>query len=206
MWMVWRIASLAAALPASSVAAAAERELDAHLHGHGTMNIVMEGSVLWIELEAPGADIVGFEHAARSDEDKAAVEDAKARLAEPLGLIALPADAECSLVESEVSLEGLDHQDMESDNDEHAHDDHGEEEHADHDDHAHEEAGEEGHSEFHARYQLNCVNPEKIDEMTFIYFEQFAGAEELVINLIVEGRQDRREVGRDSPVLRIEGR
>ena len=60
MWTVGPIAFLAAALSAASLATAAERELGAHMHGHGTVNIVLEGSALWIELEAPGADIVGF--------------------------------------------------------------------------------------------------------------------------------------------------
>ena len=35
-----------------------ERELDAHQHGHGVVNIAIEDQTLWIELEAPGADIV----------------------------------------------------------------------------------------------------------------------------------------------------
>ena len=63
---------------------AAERELGAHLHGHGTVNLVIEGSTVWIELEAPGSDIVGFERAAQSAEEIATVAGARALLESPL--------------------------------------------------------------------------------------------------------------------------
>ena len=35
-------------------------QMDAHVHGHGILNIAVEGQVVEMELEAPGADIVGF--------------------------------------------------------------------------------------------------------------------------------------------------
>ena len=43
----------------------------AHEHGHGHLNLVVDGDQLMIELQAPAADLVGFEHAAKSDEEKA---------------------------------------------------------------------------------------------------------------------------------------
>ncbi|MGL4932766.1 MAG: ZrgA family zinc uptake protein, partial [Aeromonas sp.] len=43
----------------------------AHEHGHGQLNLVVDGDQLMIELQAPAADLVGFEHAAKSDEEKA---------------------------------------------------------------------------------------------------------------------------------------
>ena len=56
------------------------RQHGPHVHGHGTVNLVIEGNKLAIELEAPGADIVGFEHPARTAEQTAAVDAAQARL------------------------------------------------------------------------------------------------------------------------------
>ena len=58
------LALAAMALMPASVRAEEHRELGAHEHGHGTLNIALEGSRLTMELEAPGVDIVGFEHAA----------------------------------------------------------------------------------------------------------------------------------------------
>ena len=97
---------------------------------------------MYIELETPGADIVGFEHPARSDDDKAAIEDAKERLSDPIGLFGIPAEASCTLVE--VSVEpvgyglGMD--------DEHGHDEHDEA----HEDDGHDEHGHDEHDEAHA--------------------------------------------------------
>jgi hypothetical protein len=80
------------------------RELGAHQHGRGTLNMAMEGNRLLIELHAPGADIVGFEHQARTDEDKAAIEKAKATLGEPLALFTIPPAAACRVEAAKVAL------------------------------------------------------------------------------------------------------
>ena len=72
-----------AALPAS---AEEHRQLGAHVHGHGHLNIAIEGKKLTMELEVPGADIVGFEHEPSTPEQKAAVQQAKAKLADALAL------------------------------------------------------------------------------------------------------------------------
>ena len=85
------------------------RELGAHEHGHSTLNIAIEGERVLMELEAPGMDIVGFEHAATSDEDRAAVERARETLSDPLELFAMPADARCTVETAEVALAGDEH-------------------------------------------------------------------------------------------------
>ena len=80
---------------ASSVMAEETRQLDAHEHGVGTLNVAIDGPVVAMAFEAPGADIVGFEYAAQSDADLAAVEAALALLGEPSSLFALPEAAGC---------------------------------------------------------------------------------------------------------------
>ncbi|MDE0392979.1 MAG: DUF2796 domain-containing protein [Rhodospirillales bacterium] len=205
-----------------SQAYAAERELDAHQHGHGYLNIAIEGSTLWIELETPGADIVGFEHPARSDEDKAAIADAMTRLGDPIGLFGIPADASCTLVEASVEPVGygLDADDDHHDEDEHAEDDHdehddehAEEAHDDHDEHAEEmhddhdehEDEKESHAEFHAEYRLQCDDPAAITSLTLTYFDVFSGAEELEVSLITDDGQSRQEVTPAEPVVNLGG-
>ena len=152
-----------------SQAYGAERELAAHQHGHGFLNIAIEGSTMWIELETPGADIVGFEHPARSDADKAAIEEATTRLSDPGGLFGIPSQASCVLETVTVSPVGYDlgmDDDHDADGDHDAHDEHADEdahdehadedahdEHADedvHDDHADEDAHDEHAHDDHA--------------------------------------------------------
>ena len=73
---------------------AQHRQLGPHVHGQGTLDIAIEGKKIEMELVAPGMDIVGFEHVASTDEQKAAVEKAKAKLTDVLSVFKLPAAAQ----------------------------------------------------------------------------------------------------------------
>ena len=197
------------------------RQLDAHEHGVGQLDIAIEGTEIAMELHAPGADIVGFEYEAESAVDRGAVDAAVAILARPLDLFLLSDAAACSVVRASAGLESeADHDDhAEDDHDEHGHeehaedkhddhDEHGHEEHAadehdDHDEHAHEEHAEDNssHTEFHAEYLLSCANPEALGEITFAYFETFPNALELEVQVISENGAAAFEVERDAPKL-----
>ena len=95
-----------AVLVASTLSVFAEesRELGAHEHGHVTLFVAVEGQAVAMELEAPGENIVGFEHAAETAEQKGAVEKARAALADPLALFAVPAEAGCTVASADVEL------------------------------------------------------------------------------------------------------
>lgn len=166
------------------------RQLDAHEHGVGALNIAIDGTMVAMELEAPGADIVGFEYAAESEEDRSAVDSAVARLAAPLDLFVLPAAAECSVTQASAGLES------EEDHEDHAeHEEH--DEHGDHEEHA----DEDGHTEFHAEYTLTCANPSELTEISFAYFYAFKNARELEVQVITGSGAQAFEVERDAPVL-----
>ena len=170
------------------------RELGPHVHGHGTLNIAIEDKRVSMELEVPGMDIVGFEHAPSTDDQKAAVEKAKARLEKPLGVFSLPAAAGCTVAEAKVAIEA-EHGDH--DDDEHKH-----EEKGDHD-HDHEAAG--GHNQFEASYALDCANPSELTTITFDYFALFAGAHDLTVNVVTAKGQSKYEVSRSKPTLDLGG-
>ncbi|MEM1344824.1 MAG: DUF2796 domain-containing protein [Pseudomonadota bacterium] len=213
-------AALCAALPlvAAPFAAAGEkRALDAHEHGVGLFNMAIEGTQVAMELEVPGADIVGFEYEATSPEDLAAIEAAKATLADPLALFVLPAAAGCTLASAEVALIGPGGDEH---GEEHAGHGHGEKAHGHSHDHGHghshghghghgeeahaEEAGET-HTEFHAEYRLTCAEIANLDRIDFAYFAAFPNAEELEIQLIDANGSRGFEVERDAPALEIGG-
>ena len=46
------------------------RTEEAHLHGHGTVSIAVDGSALTMIVETPAYDVLGFEHTASTPEDK----------------------------------------------------------------------------------------------------------------------------------------
>jgi len=151
------------ALLATPALADDTRQLDSHEHGVGALNIAVDGQAVAMELHVPGADIVGFEYEATSDEDKAAIQSALATLSKPLDLFVLPAAAECSVTQASAALEGdemhddHDHEEGHDDHDDHAHDDHDDhdKEHDDHDhekhedDHAHDDHDDHDHEKEH---------------------------------------------------------
>jgi hypothetical protein len=183
-------AALSASLASPSLAAEEKRELGAHEHGHGTLDIAVEGKRVSMALVVPGADIVGFEYEASTPEQKATVEKAKATLADALKVFALPAAAGCKLAEAKVEVKA-------------------EEEHeaGGHKDQpkgkAEAEAEEEHHAEFHADYALDCAAPDKLTVIDFKYFELFTGAQELDVNLATDKGQTKFEVTREQPRLEL---
>ncbi|MGA9268674.1 MAG: DUF2796 domain-containing protein [Rhodomicrobium sp.] len=177
---------------AFSAAGEEHRQLGAHVHGHGRLNIAIEDKTVSIELEAPGADIVGFEHEAATRAQSAAIEKAKATLASGLSLFTPAAAAGCTQNASKVSIEA-EH--------EHEHEHHAEGAKPDADD----EAADHHHSEFHAEYAFECASPDRLTSMTFDYFKAFPNAQELDISLISPKGQSSYEVNRDKPRLDLTG-
>jgi hypothetical protein len=46
---------------------------EAHVHGIGKLDVAVEGANLSLHLDTPLANLVGFEHTAKSDKDKNAI-------------------------------------------------------------------------------------------------------------------------------------
>src|SRR5262249_18503329 len=144
-----------------------------------------------LELEAPGADIVGFEHSARTARQKAALKQAKQQLLAPQSLFKFPSAAGCVVAEASVDIESGEHE------------------------HEHEiekgaegnkaEAAEEGHSNFHGQYAFNCKAPARITAIEFGYFQAFAGAQKLEVNVITPKGQTRFDVTRAKARIDLAG-
>ncbi|MGE5510698.1 MAG: DUF2796 domain-containing protein, partial [Bacteroidota bacterium] len=192
-WLVISFCLMAQSIPAL----AQHRELGAHEHGKGTLNIAVEGTRLSMELEVPGADILGFEHAAKTGKDKAAVDAAKKQLSTPLALFKLPAAAGCVVKDADVKVEAEEH---DQDHDKVAKDSKAAPTN-DHDDRDH----EHGHSQFHAQYALDCTTPASIAAIDFDYFRSFPGAQKLEVNLITPKGQSKYEVTRANPRIDLAG-
>jgi hypothetical protein len=165
------------------------RELGPHEHGRGTLNVAVEGNRVSMELEVPGMDIVGFEHAAKTRKDKTTLETAKEKLSMPLSLFKFPMSAGCRVTEAKVEVEGGEDHD-----------------HATKEEKAGDAAEmEHHHSEFHNQYSLECTSPASITTIEFGYFNAFPGAEKLDVNLITPKGQNKYEVTRANPVLSLAG-
>lgn len=186
------------AITAGPALAEETRQLDAHEHGVGQLDIAFDGKQIAMELHAPGADIVGFEYAPESAKDRAAVDGAVAKLAQPLVLFAFPEAAGCSVVQASAELESEDDHDDHGHEEDHGHDDHKDEDHADH-------ADETSHTEFHAEYLLTCADPASASEITFAYFDAFPNALEVEVQIISANGATAFEVEREAPTLDLRG-
>ena len=178
-------------------------EHGAHQHGLGVLNIAIEGSRVDIALEIPSHDIVGFEHAAVSDEEKSLIARAKVLLGKPLNVFAPASAAGCNVVSSSVLIDGdgshsHEHGDHDHDHDDkdHAHDSHGTDEHAEHG---------SGHSEVHATYTLKCSSPGKLNAFNLTLFELFPNAVALDVNVVTDSGQFRRNVTRERAQISMDG-
>ena len=154
---------------AGTVFAASEdghREHGPHEHGHGTLDVVVEGEDLAIELRMPGVNVVGFEHAPATDAEREAVRRALARFRDPAAVLVPSPGAECEPEQVEAALSIMGHEDS-HDHDEH-HDDEGHEQdghaHGKHEDDRHEGGEHEHEGDGHARDEDGHGHDERHDD------------------------------------------
>ncbi|WP_323795601.1 DUF2796 domain-containing protein [Nisaea sp.] len=167
----------------STIAAASEtRHADAHEHGHGQLTIAIEGATVEMEIEIPGADIVGFEHSPETKAQHDAFDAGKANLAKGDTLFKAVGEAGCTLKETRFLEE-----------DDHDHDK--KTDHADHD-------GE--HMEFHVSYRFACNDTAKITGFSFPFFKHFPQSEELDVQIVSSKGQFQFEVSPDKPALTLD--
>lgn len=175
-----------ALLPLAATAAEHEHaehgSLDAHEHGAAQLNVVLDGTVLELQLESPAINLLGFEHAAQSDTDKAKVAAARSQLQDPQTLFGLNA-GDCTLNETELESPLFA-------DDEHEHEEH----------HAHDKDSE--HSEIHAHYQLDCQKPDDLQQLDLReLFKRFPATDKIQVQLIGPNGQQGLELTPAQPTL-----
>ncbi len=140
--------------------------LGAHEHGVAKLNVVLDGNTLELELDSPAMNLVGFEHAANSDSDKAKVAAVRQQLEQPLKLFGLASAAGCK--EDQQELESPlfgDAPKADGDGDEH----------------------EKGHvhSDINAHYQLTCATPGKLAHIDLApLYKAFPATQTINVQLI----------------------
>ena len=162
----------------------------AHQHGHGTLDVAIEKNTVSLELRVPGSDIVGFEHAPANEQEKNAIEDARARLSDPLKMFGFPKEAGCRLVEADVHTHGGDNEEKQAQ---------GKQAEPAKPEQPHE------HSSFHAKYTLTCAMPQAIKSLDLAFFAAFSGAQELEIVAVSEKGQVKAEATRATPKVSLSG-
>lgn len=152
----------------------------AHIHGDGQLGLVLSENEIAMALEVPGQDIVGFEHPAENEEDRARVADAISDLSKPLAIFELPPEAGCVTASANVALVG---------------DPFGQEETT--------ESHAAQHSEFQADYLLQCEDIGAMTSIRFTYFERFTDARQLTVRLSSASGTQEVLVQRETPFLTL---
>ena len=185
--VVWGIES-----NSSDIQAEEYRHHKAHEHGVAHMNVALEGNELYIELISPAANIVGFEHQPRTQEQKAAVKEAIKKLEAGEALFVLPSGAEGELAKSEVYTDiasDSDHKSEDARTHEHNEIDKKDEDNKRRHQENHESDKHESHSEFRAEYHFVCKKPEKLAHIDVMLFSVFPGIEHIEVQLLTGTKQ-----------------
>jgi hypothetical protein len=162
--------------------------LGAHEHGVGRLNAALDGQTLELELESPAMNLVGFEHAATTDADKAKVAAVRSQLEKPLALFNLPTAAGCGVASQKLQSPLFDDKpDADDDHDEDAKDEH----HHD-------------HSEIHAHYQFTCTTPAALKTLDLAnIFNTFPATQKIQVQLIGPSGQQGVEVTAKAAALKF---
>ena len=98
-----RIVRIAYAVVSAWALTAPAQAADAHVHGVATLQVALDGNRLDVDFSSPLDNLVGFEHAPRTDKQKAAVRQMAERLNAPELWFVPNAEAGCK--RTSVNLE-----------------------------------------------------------------------------------------------------
>ncbi len=183
----------------TSASAEAFRQHQAHVHGHVELNIAQDNHELLIEISAPGADVVGFEHQAENEQQKAALSKVLDVLNQPDKLITLSASAKCSVkhvdvrakLASDDAHQHHDHATSEAEHEEHEHEGH---------DHEHEHSS---HGSFSIEYHYQCQSISALNQIATSWFVHFPTTEHVDVNVLTDTLQTAVELSKDSSVIKL---
>lgn len=182
------------------------RSAESHTHGDASLGVVLEGSAITMEFETPLYNLLGFEHAAETDAQKAALIKAETALSDGASLFLFNGEANCASSGAtpsvELSLEDHDAHDHEGEH----HDDHDDhDDHSDHDDH--DDHGGEVHDETHKdvtlRYSFECQSPKALKNMSVSLFEYFDNLLEIDLVYLGPNTQKQAQLSPARPSLNL---
>ena len=171
------------------IQAGEQRHHKAHVHGVAHINVALEDNELYIEFTSPAANIVGFEHQPKTEEQKIAINEAIETLKAGEKLFVMPPRVVASLVKSNVDT-GIKSDIEHESEDTHKHepsDHHAEKEK--HNKEHHKEDEHEQHSEFKAVYRFVCKNPDKLTHIDVRLFRIFEGIEHIEVQILTRTKQ-----------------
>lgn len=173
----------AASIPGISDAHGPAQNHRAHVHGVAELNVALDGDTLLIELISPAMNLVGFEHAPRTADERAALQHAHEALEDGEALFVANQEAACELHNTRISFSAEVPSQMSSDAETQPN-----------------TPGQDtplsdsGHRDLHAGYGFTCHRPAALERLTVDLFRAFPGTERLRVQLIAPDLQTTREL------------
>lgn len=184
---------IGATLSGHALANDSHRQHEAHVHGQVELNIAQDGDDLLLEITAPGADVVGFEHAPQDEAQHKRLKQALETLHHPNDLFVMSKQAQCVMHEVFIkhNLGQDEHHDhhSHSEGDDHQDHDHAEHDHSHHDHKAEKHADEHPHGTFTAQYQYQCATIEELKLIDIQWFRYFPTTEKIQTNVLTDKQQ-----------------
>lgn len=149
-----------------------------HVHGVGQVQVAVDGTLLTIVLSSPLDNLLGFERAARTAQEKVAVSRVNEQLRKPQALFQPASEADCVVSSTTIDAPVLDAGpaanaapgDVATGGKVKAKDKP-----------AHADAG--GHADLTAEYVFRCAHPERLRGMEVRLFEAFRGLRQLDVRV-----------------------
>ena len=169
------------------------RSADSHSHGGAVLSVAADNNAIVMELETPLYNLLGFEYAPKTPEEKTRVSEVEARLARPENLMSFNAEAGCTYDKPVHKImlfeERADHEhdeDHDSDHDE----DRGSDNDEDHD---------SDHKDIILEYGLKCKAMSKLKKIEVSLFEEFPFSKELELVYLGPSQQMSVELSSSRP-------
>lgn len=147
-------------------------EHGAHQHGVAQLEVAVDGNTLSIHLESPLDNLLGFEHAPRTEKQKQAAKNLLATLRRSDGLFTPTATAGCALSAGKVEAPVLEGQ-----------------------------AGEGGHADLDADWVYTCAQPGRLTGMKVGLFAKYPGLKRLDAAVVSGKGQAAFRLTRKQPFL-----
>jgi len=133
--------------------AAIAHEPGPHVHGIASLQVAIDGTTLTVNLESPLDNLLGFEHAARTDQERKAVSALRARLQKPAGLFVPTPAASCTVTSVKLESPVFEERPVAEKGD--------------------------AHADLDAEFAFTCLHPDRLRDLEVKLFESFPGTRQI---------------------------
>jgi len=155
-----------------------------HVHGTAELYVAVEGNNLTIEFRSPLANLLGFEHAPRTDAQRAAVKAMTAKLNKPETLFGVPRAASCTAgatrIESALDAQRPSPKAVIPDQDE-----------------------DDEHADLTAGFVFTCAGMGKLNSMEVLIFTAFPGTKTIKAEVIGPRGQSAATLSADRRTIKL---